>query len=693
MIQGLKRRRFVLALAVLAGTLVSSNVRAQTQKSGWAGGGGESFFAPLNVDWWYNWKLDEEGAGSGNANFSPMFWGGVNQNGIDRVLSRSEPVEYVLGFNEPERPDQASMTVATALSEWSELVTGLDGSGIKLVSPAPSDTGDGRSWLTNFMNGVNADPGLHVDAVAFHWYGANTPNNVAGAANNFLSSVAWYHNQFNLPVMITEFGIHDWGGNYTDAEIQEANRQFLEIVVPELEQRSYVAAYSPFPWFPDLRLVTSSPDGRIATDSGEVYAGLYTDGEVLNLAGQDQGDDIIYLRGGTLTNTIRGEPSVGSVYALSEESYLDGSIWTVMEGVRVASGATLSKEGPGTVLVAGAKVSLDGSLVVEEGDLVLDSTGVTDGAGSVRVAANGTLRFIGPGRGASFTPGITLAGGLLEVQGAATLRGVLVVEADSVFRVDQLANAQLGLRSGAEPAEFRKAGQGVLILAASPDFTGSLVVEDGTLELRNGSFSIDADSVVIANGATLDATGSHTTIAGDFVLDEGAALHIELDGVKLVVGGTSTLGGATLIVSASVTIAAGESFDVFEWASVTGTFSDFQLPALESNTAWVTSNLGTTGELATVIAGDFDGDGSVDAADYTVWRDHLGTGLVPWSTGDANGDGSVDAADHSLWAANFGATLTAANTIPEPAAITAAILAIAMVASRQRPTHLQSKER
>src|SRR4051812_49891361 len=41
-------------------------------------------------------------------------------------------------------------------------------------------------------------------------------------------------------VFITEFAIHDWGNNYTDAQIIEANRQFLNIVIPALDSRSYV---------------------------------------------------------------------------------------------------------------------------------------------------------------------------------------------------------------------------------------------------------------------------------------------------------------------------------------------------------------------------------------------------------------------------------------------------------------------
>ena len=48
---------------------------------------------------------------------------------------------------------------------------------------------------------------------------------------------------------------------------------------------------------------------------------------------------------------------------------------------------------------------------------------------------------------------------------------------------------------------------------------------------------------------------------------------------------------------------------------------------------------------------DYNGDGSVDAADYTSWRDNLGNTGV----GDGHGDGVVDATDYDNWAFNFNA--------------------------------------
>lgn len=70
-----------------------------------------------------------------------------------------------------------------------------------------------------------------------------------------------------------------------------------------------------------------------------------------------------------------------------------------------------------------------------------------------------------------------------------------------------------------------------------------------------------------------------------------------------------------------------------------------------------------------VLMGDYNGDGVIDTADYTVWRDTLGasTPLARGADGDASG--RIDSADLAVWRRNFGATLPtagAASAVPEP---------------------------
>jgi serine/threonine-protein kinase ATR len=53
------------------------------------------------------------------------------------------------------------------------------------------------------------------------------------------------------------------------------------------------------------------------------------------------------------------------------------------------------------------------------------------------------------------------------------------------------------------------------------------------------------------------------------------------------------------------------------------------------------------------IPGDYNEDGYVDLADYTVWADHYGLSGSDLP-GDGNGDGVVDLADYTIWADHFG---------------------------------------
>ena len=61
------------------------------------------------------------------------------------------------------------------------------------------------------------------------------------------------------------------------------------------------------------------------------------------------------------------------------------------------------------------------------------------------------------------------------------------------------------------------------------------------------------------------------------------------------------------------------------------------------------------------LAGDYNLNGTVDAADYTLWRDTLGAIVTPFSGADGSGNGVVDQADYDVWKAHFGQT---ANNLP-----------------------------
>jgi hypothetical protein len=80
------------------------------------------------------------------------------------------------------------------------------------------------------------------------------------------------------------------------------------------------------------------------------------------------------------------------------------------------------------------------------------------------------------------------------------------------------------------------------------------------------------------------------------------------------------------------------------------------------------------------VDGDYNNNNVVDAADYTVWRDHLNTN----ATLPHDPTPGVDASDYTLWKTNFGMTAGAvagaASTlaVPEPQAWILALFGLAL---------------
>src|SRR5262249_37752356 len=83
------------------------------------------------------------------------------------------------------------------------------------------------------------------------------------------------------------------------------------------------------------------------------------------------------------------------------------------------------------------------------------------------------------------------------------------------------------------------------------------------------------------------------------------------------------------------------------------------------------------------LPGDYNHNGIVDAADYTVWRDSLGrtgAGLAA----DGNINGVVDAGDYTVWKSHFGAHAGSGAgsstdaAVPEPATLLMLLAGILM---------------
>jgi Subtilase family len=81
------------------------------------------------------------------------------------------------------------------------------------------------------------------------------------------------------------------------------------------------------------------------------------------------------------------------------------------------------------------------------------------------------------------------------------------------------------------------------------------------------------------------------------------------------------------------------------------------------------------------LPGDYSGNGHVDAADYTVWRDTLGSNTNLRADGNLNG--VIDVADWGVWKQNFGRTASA-SAVPEPPGMIWSLLAFGIASRHKR---------
>ncbi len=115
----------------------------------------------LNISIFNTW-----GGGQGESNPDMQFVPMRHNLGWDswEVINSQVEVSQLLGYNEPDRPDQSDMTVAAAIEQWPEFFH----SGLRLGSPAPAST-NGNNWLRDFMT-ICDELNYRVDFMVTHAY-------------------------------------------------------------------------------------------------------------------------------------------------------------------------------------------------------------------------------------------------------------------------------------------------------------------------------------------------------------------------------------------------------------------------------------------------------------------------------------------------------------------------------------------
>ncbi|MEN1706278.1 MAG: glycosyl hydrolase, partial [Planctomycetota bacterium] len=209
----------------------------------------------LQPNWAYNWGPNDSYPDA--VNYWPMQWGSFNWNTAHSLVpgraKESEPV-ILMGFNEPDRPDQANIPVSTAIEMWPR----NEAQGFPLLSPVTANLNP--PWFQDFTAEA-LDREYLFDYTGVHWYGR--PQQMGG----FISRIQQAYNMLGKPVVVSEFSISLFGNQVNDPsqnnfDDNDTYRFFLEALW-RLEEMDIVERYAIFPF-------VDEPGNPVSANRGEV---------------------------------------------------------------------------------------------------------------------------------------------------------------------------------------------------------------------------------------------------------------------------------------------------------------------------------------------------------------------------------------------------------------------------------------
>jgi hypothetical protein len=147
------------------------------------------------------------------------------------------------------------MAVGDAVAAHRQYIQPLAQQGLRIGSPSVTngnEAGKGINWLKSFMNGCSD---CQIDFVVAHYYAWDN-------ADDFKNYLLNFHQTFNKPVWVTEFGVTE--GNAAE---------FLKQVLPWLDSQDWIERYAYHMVAPvtDQQYLISA-NGQDLSPTGQVYA-------------------------------------------------------------------------------------------------------------------------------------------------------------------------------------------------------------------------------------------------------------------------------------------------------------------------------------------------------------------------------------------------------------------------------------
>jgi hypothetical protein len=180
---------------------------------------------------------------------------------------------------------------------------------------------------------------------------------------------------------------------------------------------------------------------------------------------------------------------------------------------------------------------------------------------------------------------------------------------------------------------------------ATKQYRGAGAVNAGNGFLSGGT-NPNGLEYAISNANTSGVTGS--SVANAALATSGFEIAIPLVDLGLAPGHTDPIGVLAFLMRSNGVI----SSQVLP--PIGGSATDLGLSPNFGAIAGQQFALVTTAPVPGECAGDVNGDGDTNAADFTILAGNFGASVAPNTSGDLNGDGIVNAADFTILAGDFG---------------------------------------
>ncbi|MGD9633399.1 MAG: hypothetical protein AB7U97_09000 [Pirellulales bacterium] len=449
---------------------------------------------------------------------------------------------------------------------------------------------------------------------------------------------------------------------------------------------------------------TLTGTGRVIVDGGRLVLGSFgtqqtpadvidritpSDGLVLLSGGLNNTGGVIRLRAGVdwaishvrnngiVGGRIEGDPGVPLVI---QSGYGSAGYATFRENVTLALPLIIQSSSANAAYVREG-LTFDGGTVTigTQTTLELNNARLVF-QGPQALAGNGEIRF-GPASGNPGNPATPRVNMIQADSSLAIAAGILIRSGQGDGYVGGAYQYQQA------PLPISIDNQGTFL--AENGHTLTLFVRDfqqrGTLRAEAGSrlvvdFQPTLPDAEFINRGRIEAAGGNLSFVGGLVLSDSSTLSFNLvasnvaSNAAIDISGAAELGGLLKVVLPSgYSPLAGDSFRLLTTTEgVSGAFAYRALPRLADGLYWslaLDANNLDLNVLSGAPDGDYNSDGTVDAADFVAWRDSNGT-----------------PEEYETWREHFGqsapgAAATSAS-VPEPTALS--LLALLSLATLRR---------